>query len=149
MLNLVVCSENCRLLYRRQCGSDEWRKTRQWCTWSCHIVNDNLATIESHYVACFRLGICITRIISHWLLSLPRLPQRIVYIGIVIDERMWIGSHAFILTFRILLGEIFKLEISCYGLRTKIELLSHFTCESLELTSDGFSVTLLSSGFSS
>lgn len=85
-----------------QWESNEWWETGQRCPWSSHIVYDNLTAIQCHYTATLWLGIGVTGIVPNWFLTLPWLPQCIVDIGIVIDERMWIGAHTFVFTLRIL-----------------------------------------------
>lgn len=65
-----------------------------------HIVEDDLAAIEAHDGAAFRLWVRIARIVPHRLLPLPGLPQGIVHVGVVIDERVRIGADALVFALR-------------------------------------------------
>lgn len=141
------------------CGpSNKRRESRQRCPRSCHIVDDNLAAIQAHHSAALRLRIRVAGIVAHRFLPFPRLAQRIVDVRIVVDKRVRIGAHRFVFALGVLLDGGMewsgKLDIELHtreSLQSPEQMPQNAppTCESLELTSDGFSVTLLSSGFSS
>lgn len=136
----------------RRCALNKRRETGQRCSRTRHIIHDNLTAIQTHHSAALWLRVRVAGVIAHRLLALPRLSQRVVNVRIVIDERVRIGTNALVFAFRILNenAKVPKMSLLVFcGKRSFRGFLSALTCESLELTSDGFSVTLLSSGFSS
>ena len=80
--------------------SDEGREAGQWRSRSRHVVHDNLTTVQAHDCTALGFRIRIRRVIPNGFLSLPRLPQRVVYVGVMVHEGMWIRLHALVFALR-------------------------------------------------
>lgn len=68
-----------------------------------HVVHHDLAAVQAYHGAALWFRVCVARVVAHRPLSLPRLSQCIVHIGIVIHERMRLRPDTFVLALRILL----------------------------------------------
>lgn len=80
------------VLYKR-------RESRKWCSRACHIVHYNLTAIEANNRRTFWFWICIAGVISNGFLTFPRLPEGVIYVGVMIHETVRIRSYTFIFTF--------------------------------------------------
>lgn len=69
---------------------------------SGHIVHHYLTSVEAHHGAAFGLRVCVAGVVPHRPLSLPRLSQRIVHVGVMVYERVRLRSDALVFTLRIL-----------------------------------------------
>jgi hypothetical protein len=67
-----------------------------------HVVHDDLAAVEAHHGAALGLRVRVAGVVAHGPLPLPRLPQRVVHVRVVIHERVRLRSNAFVIALRIL-----------------------------------------------
>lgn len=67
-----------------------------------HVVHHYLSSVETDDSAALWFRVCVTRVIAHRTLLLPRLPQSIVHVRIMIHERMRFRFYALVLALRIL-----------------------------------------------
>lgn len=80
-----------------------------------HVVHDDLAPVEAHYRAALWLRVRVAGVVAHRPLPLPGLPQRVVYVRVVINKRMGLRTHTLVFAFGILNWEkIYKFEYRIY-----------------------------------
>lgn len=76
-----------------------------------HVVHDDLAAVEAHHGAALGLRVRVAGVVAHGPLPLPRLPQRVVHVRVVVHERVRLRAHALVLALRVLLTDTIPLYI--------------------------------------
>lgn len=67
-----------------------------------HVVHDDLAAVEADDGAALGLRVRVAGVVAHGPLPLPRLPQRVVHVGVVVHERVRLRADALVLALRVL-----------------------------------------------
>lgn len=83
--------------------SYERRKAGQRRPRAGHVVHHDLAAVKAYDGAALWFRVSVAGVVAYRPLSLPRLSQSVVHVGIVIHERMRLRPDTFVLALRILL----------------------------------------------
>lgn len=68
-----------------------------------HVVHDDLSAVEAEHGAALGLRVRVAGVVAHGPLPLPRLPQRVVHVRVMVHERVRLRAHALVLALRVLL----------------------------------------------